>query len=383
MGHALPRECAIQGWLDTEPAFDYVVVPTISVATPLKPEDLQRFVRLYFPRTRKELVEDYDFIVFVDTNIDPFTDNQIFWLKDALEEEGLSGVLSVGGTLVSKGQGWHFDSWQASILHDILPIVLLNDQEMYRESFTIKIIKDDPPVLSVFRSLGIEVYVSTGTYSKYAVLNLREGVTTWAVMKGRGAKLHPDSPWMVSWRLGTSGLVWAIADDFDHPWWWPYGLNPNPYSGDVFLNMAFHSFDRELPSDIEVVHEARRKFTLYKGTRLMILGTIELAEKFGANTRGAEEALAELDGMYSRAQAQYAAGEYEESMQTLADSGEEAEKVLELTFRTKDQAMFYTYVIEWFATTGTFLLSGSILHALMIRRRLYKDVTTTKLIHSE
>ncbi len=45
----------------------------------------------------------------------------------------------------------------------------------------------------------------------------------------------------------------------------------------------------------------------------------------------------------------------------------------------KDSALLWIYVIEWMATTATALMSGVVVWWLMIRRRLYREVTVTRL----
>jgi hypothetical protein len=45
----------------------------------------------------------------------------------------------------------------------------------------------------------------------------------------------------------------------------------------------------------------------------------------------------------------------------------------------KGRALTWLYLSEWMATTGVALLSGVALWWLMIRRRLYREVTTTQL----
>jgi hypothetical protein len=45
----------------------------------------------------------------------------------------------------------------------------------------------------------------------------------------------------------------------------------------------------------------------------------------------------------------------------------------------KDRALLWVYVIEWLAVSGVALLCGSLLYALMVRRRMYREVSTTRL----
>ena len=45
----------------------------------------------------------------------------------------------------------------------------------------------------------------------------------------------------------------------------------------------------------------------------------------------------------------------------------------------KQRALFWIYLTEWLAVTAVLLLSGFVLWTLMIRRRLYGEVRSTRL----
>jgi hypothetical protein len=45
----------------------------------------------------------------------------------------------------------------------------------------------------------------------------------------------------------------------------------------------------------------------------------------------------------------------------------------------KDTALLWIYISEWMVTTAVALISGTILWWLMVRRELYREVTTTQL----
>ena len=48
--------------------------------------------------------------------------------------------------------------------------------------------------------------------------------------------------------------------------------------------------------------------------------------------------------------------------------------------KIRRRALVWIYVTEWIAVTGTSMLAGFLLWSLMVRRRLYREVTTTRLI---
>ncbi len=375
IGQVFPQDCPVPSWLDDEPSFKYVIIatdPTGVAFSGLTPELARKYVRLYFPRTKQELFERYHFAVFPDANIKPFTSNQIEWMKEAFQERGMSGFITLGGDLANYGRLYFFD-WQSSVLHDVLPIKLTSEQDDGPGSFRIDILKDDPAVISMFKPLGIEDHVAGG----YAMPIPREAATVWA--NAEPLSFGAPTPWLISWKPGPKGgTFWVTADDLDHGWWWPFGLNPNAYAQDVFLNIVFHSLGRPLPRDIEIVHEVRTGFELFRRSRLLILGTMEVAEKFGANTYRVEEAMGELSDLQDRAREEYSSGDYEAALGTLDEAALQADQILELAFKLKDEAMFYAYVIQWLVTSGTLLLSGSIVYSLMVRRRLYREIESTR-----
>ena len=69
----------------------------------------------------------------------------------------------------------------------------------------------------------------------------------------------------------------------------------------------------------------------------------------------------------------------------LAKSMEEVEHVLDLLMeadalavKAKHSALFWLYVTEWLVITATLLIVGSILWSLMVRRKMYKEVHSTR-----
>ena len=45
----------------------------------------------------------------------------------------------------------------------------------------------------------------------------------------------------------------------------------------------------------------------------------------------------------------------------------------------KDRALFWIYVIEWLVVSGVSMLCGFLLYTLMVRRRMYREVSVTRL----
>jgi hypothetical protein len=47
--------------------------------------------------------------------------------------------------------------------------------------------------------------------------------------------------------------------------------------------------------------------------------------------------------------------------------------------KIKDQALFWVYAIDWAAVSSTMLVCGFVLWSLMVKRKAYREVRTTRL----
>ena len=50
-----------------------------------------------------------------------------------------------------------------------------------------------------------------------------------------------------------------------------------------------------------------------------------------------------------------------------------------MAMKLKDEALMWVYAVEWLATSATFIFCSFILWSLMARKRLYREVSTTRL----
>ena len=133
-------------------------------------------------------MDGFDFLVFPDGNTQYFTPRQIADIKYAIE--------SGAGTFVTMGGGMATVTGYYGVrintgLSDILPIVPnLKMRRDVTSGLSIKVVKDDPPVLSMFVPVEIEKVV--GSFA-FTVLYLREGATCWAKLISHGLPLPQDA----------------------------------------------------------------------------------------------------------------------------------------------------------------------------------------------
>ena len=58
------------------------------------------------------------------------------------------------------------------------------------------------------------------------------------------------------------------------------------------------------------------------------------------------------------------------------------EGTLVLSVKLKNEALLYIYLIEWAIIASTCMFTGMVIWSLMVKRRLYADVKSTKLTKS-
>jgi hypothetical protein len=380
IGQVMQAESPIPSWFDSDPLVDYVLVPTeADFVQGFSGASFKRFVRLYFPRTRDILVKDFDFMVFPDGRLDPFTSSQVIDMKYAVEN-GVGSFVTTGGGL-SNPSGSVYPSWANSVLRDILPVELNDRMKQDSSAFTVEIIKDDPPLLSMFLPLGIEEY--TGTW--FTTLTPRPGSTVWADLRVVGEAhqsigLGKSTEWLVSWRMGPEGGVsWVVADDLDAPWWSSVLIpSKNEYAGDVFVNILLYSVGAPLTHDIYQLHALRRLYYEYNVERSLLTGLLDFADSFGADTRGMYDRIEELDDLRGTSLDDYRSYRFSEATEIMDSAVSRFDALRKDAMDLKDRALFWVYVTQWATVTGTLLISGYLIWTLMIRRRLYREVTTTR-----
>ncbi len=353
--------CPVLDLCKTDPLYEYTALQTREIDEKVA----QRYTRLYFPRTR-EILYGYSMLFFVDSDMSPFSGKQVGAMVDAVEGGHV-------GTLWTFGP--HYGSAQSSMLERVIPHEMsagFNSwawgHRFYRVSFT----RGLPPVFTPFIELGLENVRAYGC----GQLTPRQGTTIW------GDMIPFRWPWMLSWEYGgDGGMCWAAADDLDHPFWerTTYGFSENKYPVDILANIITHTVGGELPEDILVPIRIRRELFEYNHLRSLFVTILEFVEKFGADTGTLYDELLRVDGgIVSEAKNSYMMGEYEEALSGIRLGNEEVEILVDKALRARERALLWIFVVEWLAVSGTTMLSGFALWTLMVKRRMYKEVGTSR-----
>jgi len=378
VGQVFPYETPVADWLESDPAFTYVVVPVRKDTggwDRYPDAEARKYVRMYFPRTLASLT-DYDFLCYVDTYFGHFTPQQVDFMFRAIRDSGLGGLTTLGG-----GISWvaaFRQSWESSSIGSAFPTEYIQtyDRILYVENFRITIDRSPsiPPVFKPFIGLGAEDQLGR----QAADLRAKEGSTTFATLRAaRGTGL----PFTVAWRYGK-GITWSVATDIqtDYNLWWTRwaGRDGYQYAADVFLNMVLYALDKDLPGDIMQWHRARGLFGLYQEEKSMLFVLCDFVEKFGANRQSIDKQVAKVDGIELQARELYLEQDIEGASETLEEALHGLSRVSDLAIKLKDRALLWVYVVEWAAVAGTLMASGSVVWSVMVRRRLYRATGATR-----
>ena len=74
----------------------------------------------------------------------------------------------------------------------------------------------------------------------------------------------------------------------------------------------------------------------------------------------------------------YIQQDYESVIGVIKEARERLDEAVDLAMRLKDRALLWIYITEASAVMATSLICGVILWTLMVKRRLYREVSTTR-----
>ncbi len=365
----------LKNWFANEPMMDPIAIPSRSVPGGL--EEGKRYIRLYFPRTYDRLAQ-YEFVIFEGTEMEYFTPTQQRWFHDAIKEHGMGGLNSR-----SVLSAIYYPQWIASVTQLAFP----NDVDAVIASPFIKfgvtmeiVLNEDPnlkPVLLMFRDKPIKWKLTR--YDAMVVVP-RPGATIWSWIRGPYPELSIPwpgyTPHLISWKYGN-GTTWTVHDRTVN--WWQDVRDANPYGLDMIMNMVLDSTGRHIPGDIDLIHSIRKKFTEFAARKKLVISTIEFGEKFGASMERTEARLTGLEKSYLAARDTYVHQREAETWEMLDRLIEDSRQTNEVAMKELNQALLWIHIINWLVVCATFMSSGFVLWSLMVRRRLFREVASTRL----
>jgi len=383
IGHVVSSYNPVTLFLDPDPSVRYTLVPTSGYyAVPLGDEEAKRYVKQYFPRTYEDLVR-YKFIMYSIPYIVPLTGKQILWLKTAVETGSSSALTDQGGLRMDVQ---YAEFWVTSGMSDLFAndagTVLQTGKVPYSNArWHLKVDPDAPnQVLLPLVPLGLEAIPALGLFyvvPKEGSVALAEALGTFTDIPGSPKK----APWLLHYEYGK-GSTWTLCDNFVNPFWCGiyYGRVEGDLQTDVLMNIIWPSVGWELPTDAAQVHRMRVGFRDYIAKRSLQMGLIEFVDRLGANLVPAENLIAQADGAKAAAEELYLDQNYDESSARLSQAFDWLQEAAEVALKQKNKALMWVFTIEWTSVTGTLMVCGVVLYSLMVRRRYYRQVGTTRMM---
>jgi hypothetical protein len=327
------------------------------------PEEVRRRARLSFPRTQQRLVSTIDVLEYNFAPPWALSDEQQRWVHDSVLQEGLG--------LVLVEMGWHpclsdpllrcnrVEDWMGSVIYEAWPMEVVIG-EMIRPSLFMRIIKSSPMVdLPGFEK---EHFGSIATTHRPGLVHARPGATVYArwVTGGEDA--------IISMRYGT-GISLATASASLRDW---------KYFMDFVLNRIYFAAEVPVPDDPELSHTLRAAFRQFHEQRSLAISLIDFVDMFGANTGPLHDFIDDLEGVAREANGLYVGGDYQASLQSIRDALQGLIDLSVESTKVRNRALFWVYLTQWLTVSGTSILCGGLIWTVMVRKRYYRPVGTTR-----
>lgn len=354
--------------LEGDPRISYIPIPAnIAEADFGGEEAVRKFMRLYLPRTYDRFISSCDVAIMSDFEAWLIPNQQFMWMRQAIEEEGL-GLAKYEinwdtGSYIRPSE--FLDLWIASPLFDAFPTDFVMGRQVMLSSGIIP--TEGNPVTDL---PGIERY-DLLTSGRYGIETPRQGAEILAIFRN-----DPDrNPAMVS-RMFGKGMSLSVLPGLDKID--GVALKEYPYYVDFWINQVYWSANFPIPPDVELVSVVRRDMLRYAENKPMVMSVLDFVEKFGAKVSVLGEDLGRADQTKAEADRLYMEQRYTESMDMLNEAYAILSTISDKAVELKDKALFWIYMIEWFTVTGVAMLAGFVLYTLMIKRRLYREVSVTR-----
>jgi uncharacterized membrane protein len=331
-------------------------------------EIIRRSLRIYMPRSYQDLTGNQDVTVLSDANRNLFTSMMLRWFADGVVEDGM-GLLMTGGR-ESFGAYFGMPDWTPTSVGKILPVE--STARIDGPDGKVEVI--DPE--NVFmKSLPWSTIGRYGYFFGTNPVREREGANVLALLVPSRGDINP----LLVWSDVGEGRTFAMTSD-----WTPGGANLFlhwEFYPDYAINLMLFISAVEIPPDPFLVHRIRMELEEYHLKRNFLLSLIEFVARFGANPDRVGVIMMEADDGLREANEMYKGYNFEGSFAKMEELILDLDHATIEALRIKDQALLWIYVVEWTAVTGTSLIAGVVVWALMVRRRLYREVGSTRSSH--
>ncbi len=208
-------------------------------------------------------------------------------------------------------------------------------------------------------------------FSGYNKVTLKDGALLLAETSGSDA-----NPFMAFWKVGR-GAGFAFCTDWTPAWGeafmrWDYYPDFTVYS-------VYYAAGRKVPQDLGLMHLISSARITYRTERDILVSLINLIDRLGGNVRRLEEMISDADAIRKRAGRDYLLQDYAECAKDLQMARDKLKEINQEAAKVRARAFLWIWLIEWLAVSATLMITGLVVWNVMIKRRLYREVTTTRM----
>jgi len=365
--------------LRADPSIDVVGVETVGAWSIwygiIEPQQVNRKMRIYMPRTFEEMVSKYDLVILSNVayahplesavRLDP---KWLSWFVSGVQEKGMC-LAMWGGDSSWGGHGEQNNpSWGDTVVDTILPFESLwgYNPDIYMGL----------PLRPTFSEVCPLRRLPWKTSPPIGLLN-KVRPKPGATLVAEAVSGNTRYPWIAYWWSGK-GKVEGETQVFyslgcggrmQTEWeWWQ----------DFLIYLAYFAVDKPIPEDIYQAHRLRDEINTYVSKVSMLVSLLEFVDKFGANTNKLYKDLADLNALEKVAEDRFRDGQYAEASRVFEQVHAAWADLNAKAMKVKRSALLWVYAIEYLVLTGSALVFGTTTWALMVRKKLYRTVGTTK-----
>lgn len=352
-----------------EPFFDVTFVPALQL---WYTEDvIRRSMRHYMPRTYGQLVEEYEAIDLAFSEPRFFKHQLVSWLSDAVLEDGRGFVLY--------GTRKYFVPWLDTTVGIISPVEQVVGFQESRGVVWIRVLEAENVLMA---SVPWSDIGSHGCFAGTYGVKTREGslllaekipmnfgtptpfLTWWEV--GAGRCLSINVYYTVDTREGNPFTSWEFYPDF-------------------VRNYILYMAGRDIPPDALLMHRIGLALEKCHLARDALISVRDFISTLGAGTCRIDWELDSADSTLGDIDRVYLDYEFEKTLFMAEELLLELDHAFTLALEIKNSVMVWIYFLEWAILTGSIVIVGSVAWTLMVRRRLDREIKTTRIagVHYE
>ena len=344
------------------------------------PSEVHRMIRLYMPRTYRDLSTQFDVIILANANRNAVGPHNIAMLADGVKKAGM-GLVMFGGW-ESFGGAFNRPDWGQTMIGQLLPTEDVINTYVLKPAGRLFLVIDKPNN-EFMRSLPWDRKQPFMTNYEHNIVIAKPGASILAHVESTDFKDHPG---FVEWQVEGGARVFAVTGEIIGPGSEPGQIHTMcapgrtwKYAIDFGSNLMIYLAKRPVPQNLELVHKVRSMMFDLSTRKSLLFGLLDFCESFGANTNKIMQQVDDADRVVSAALPDYRQLRFEKVLKAYQQADKMLAQMEADAVKLKKRALVWVYTIEWLAVTSTALICGSLVWSLMIRKRLYREAGMTRM----